>query len=288
METPTEPAVQGQPKEPEPTVTKPEPTWEAPKTDDLLTRVSEFAKNNEEQATQEVEVKGEFDFKEIEAIQDPTAKEIAMKAYKSMQSHFTKGYQDISALRKEMEQARESGNTWTPERVQKLVEDPTFVQAAQQVASQPAMSQEEYSALSDAEKAKIKGMESELQALKQQTLNANKQQQDAALQQKYPNYNPQAIDTLTAELLEGKRQATREDLYKVHSFEKSIQNAYEMGMKDAREGNVERINSMSTPATTTIATESNTPLERGENETNKAYAKRSFKNSLGRILGKQA
>ena len=286
MEIPTDPVVTGQPGQAAPEVTKAEPTWEAPKTEDLLTRVAEFAKNNEAQATKEVKVEGGFDFNELENIQDPTAKEVALKAYKSMQSHFTKGYQDISALRKEMEQARESNNTWTPERVQKLVEDPTFVQAAQQVASQP-MSQEEYSALSDTEKAKIKAMESELNVLKQQTISANKVQQDTALKQKYPNYNPNAVDTLTADLLQGKLQATREHLWKVQSYEQAVEAAYKMGREDERGGNIERVNSMSVPGTTTNTVVGKPPIERADNESTKSFAQRVFRNSFGNLANRQ-
>lgn len=274
----------GQPTKEEAT---PEVNKEQPKLndDDLMKRVAEFATTNNPENQPSPEVEGKFDFNDIETIQDPIARETALKAYKSFQSDFTKKYQDLSALRKELEQAREVNNTWTPERVEALTKDPTFIQAAQQVGSQlNDVSQDDYSALSDVEKQEITRMKQELNMLKQQTLNSNKAQQDEVLRSKYPNYNPQAIDTLTAELLEGKRQATREDLWKVHNYKAAVNNAYKLGLQDKQQGVSEQINSMSMTGGANTVTTSNAPLQREEGESNRAYAKRSFKQSAGKVL----
>lgn len=213
---------------------------------DLVTRVSQFKK---EETPQSAEVKEpEFNFQDIEKIQDPAAKEQALRAYKSFQSGFNKKFQEIADIRKSLE--AQKNQSWTPERIQELLKDKNFVQASQELLKSQAPStwegtQQEWSTLSDMEKAKFQKMEDEISQLKQQNYLSQVKEQDMGLQKKYANYNPQAIDILTADLLAGKVQATREHLHKVLDYDEAVKRAYDLGKNDGLSERQERVTSSS-------------------------------------------
>src|ERR1043165_3233507 len=92
-----------------PVIPNPAPVVNEP---DLMTKITQFKKPVE---TTNVA----FDYKEIEGIKDQVAKEIAIKAYKSMQSDYTKKTQEIAEQRKSFEQKLQEAQTWSPERIQK-------------------------------------------------------------------------------------------------------------------------------------------------------------------------
>lgn len=211
----------------------------APQTDNLIQRVSQF--REEEAPKTKVVGEGNFDPKDIEKIEDPKAREFAEKAYKSFESGFQKKFQEIASIRKQLEAKNEP---WTTERVQSLLNDPSFVKSAQEVAGfqQGSQASDDYSNLSDAEKAQIKEVREQMNILMRQNAEMAKRQQDESLTKKYPNYNPSAIDEITADLLSGKVQATREDLFKVVDYEGAIQRAYKLGMQDASNANKEKMN----------------------------------------------
>ena len=57
---------------------------------DLMTKVTQFKRPETSPVAEGVDIG--FDYKEIEAIKDPVAKDIAIKAYRSMQSGVTKKF----------------------------------------------------------------------------------------------------------------------------------------------------------------------------------------------------
>ena len=223
----TQPAL-SQPQVNQPQVEpKPEPK------PDLLTRVSQFKRS--ELTTIDPKSDGvDFDFKELESIQDPAQKELMFKAYKSMQSGWNKKYQSLSEQRKEVEKKLSDYSNWDTDKVNRLLNDPTFIKAAQQVAASKAPSTyqgttEEWSSLSEGEKAKFRQMEQELNQLKQLNLQTETKRQDEQLKQKYGNYAPDVVDTTLSNLMSGKQQATREDIWKVIDYEDGVKRAYELG-----------------------------------------------------------
>ena len=145
---------------------------------------------------------------------------------------------------------------------------PDFVQAAQNVIQTQPPAEEEFSTLSDKEKNKIQGMEKELLALKQQSSLTNMRAQDEQLKVKYADYNSGAIDIITADLLSGKVQATREHLYKAFNFDKAIKKAYDLGKTDKKLDNQEKVTSMSAEGTTAVGDEAVPKIEKGESDRN--------------------
>jgi hypothetical protein len=206
-----------------------------------------------------------FDIKEIEKLADPNAKAVAEKAYKSMQGDYTRKTQALAeerkaaeSVRKQYEELSKVNANWTPERIQSLLNDPTFVKAAQQVAGQtPASNQSgltenEWSALTEKEKAALQQTQQMVQQQQQYLQNLVKQQQDAQLKARYANYDPQALDIITNDVLQGKVQITREHIWKATDYEPAVERAYKLGRED-REKELtskqqEKLNSMSLPS----------------------------------------
>lgn len=205
----------------------------------------------------------DFDFNDIEKIQDPQAKEYVEKAYKSLRKGFDKKYQEVAEIAKNLK----GQSVWTPERLKAEMNKPDFVQSAQTITSsvqQPSsnprdsgLTDEEWSVLSDKEKGQLVNMQARINSLEQLATSNMWRQQDADLKQKYPNYDAQAIDTLTADLISGKVQANREHLFKVMDYdglqkrmEEKIKAAYQMGREDERSGITERVNVSTIEGTT--------------------------------------
>jgi hypothetical protein len=228
----------------------PAPVVEVPK-EDLISRVS---KVKVEVPVINVE-EPHFDVNDIEKITDPVAKEQATRAYKSFQRGFNQKFQELSEMRKQLEsQKAQQPTQWTPERIKQELNKPDFIQASQTVLQEQnppnsGMNETEWSSLTATEKKQWQAMQNELTSLKQQqsrdALLQNFRVQDETLKTKYANYNPEAVDMITSELLTGKRQATREDLFRSLDYENAVKRAYELGKQDSKIDKQEKINASS-------------------------------------------
>jgi len=249
---------------------------------DLVTRVSQVKVEEPKPEVKEPE----FDFKEIDKIQDPTAKEYAEKAYKSFQRGFNQKFQELAEIRKSYEAKTADTSNWTPERVQSLLNDNNFVNAAKSVMASQAPTtfegtQEEWSGLSETDKVKFHNMEQEIHMLKQQNFQSKRVQEDESLKTKYGNYKPEAIDILTADLLANRVQATREHLWKVYDYDDAVRRAYELGKEDRQLETTEKKSSTSVEGlTTTSSKEIPTPEK---NESNRAFWNRIVLSNLTRL-----
>lgn len=197
-----------------------------------------------------------FDFKEIEAIKDPTAKDIAMKAYKSMQSGVTKKFQEAAMTKKEYETKVQEMQNWSPERIRQELNNPQFLQAAQAVAgtvpqSNPTnsgLTNEEFSALTDREKAELAQLptlKNEINQLKQVNYQALINNTDSQLRTKYSDYNPSDIDKAITMLGNLPPNELREYVYKSIMHDKHNQEFYEMAKQELSQRNQEKLNSIS-------------------------------------------
>lgn len=260
-----------------------QPQVEAPKPE-LVTRVSQFKppeSGKEPQVSQP-----DFDYKEIEQIQDPKAREYAEKAYKSFQRGFNQKFQEIAEIRKTYENKINESSNWSPEKIQSLLNNPEFVKSAQEVAKSQAPesfggSQEDWSNLSEQEKVRFNDMKQRISYLEQQSLQSRKAQEDEHLKTKYANYHPEAIDILTAELLQGKVQATREHLWKVHDYDNGVKRAYELGREDERNAKQEKVSSGSVSGG--VATPNKEVLPQEKDESNSDYFKRLFFKNVAKL-----
>jgi hypothetical protein len=268
----------------EPTITKvPEP--------DLITRVSkvniEPAKDNNPAGGISVE-EPKFDINDIEKIQDPQAKEQALRAYKSFQRGFNQKFQELAELRKNLETKTKNESNWTPEKIQQLMNDQSFVQAAQQVASvqnppNSGLTDQEYSALTEKEKAQMSSMQQELSQMRLQNWQMQQKQQDETLKQKYANYAPDIVDTTIHQLVNNEVLATREDIWKVRDYDSAVQRAYQLGKQDRAMENTEKQQSMSVEGFNATPQNAVPKIEQGESTS--SYWKRLAIKRLAEFKG---
>ena len=255
-----------------PTVVSAEPVVSQNTTDDIIARASKFVEDNapKNPVVDKVDFNSQELDKLLEGVTDPVIKEQLIKKSKSLESGFNRKFQDLAEIRKQLEKSQQ----WTPERVQSLLQDPQFVQAAQSIVpSTPpdGMTTEEYSQLTDTEKQKLASMEQELGFLKSQQLQTLKKEEDARLIAKYSdNYKPEAIDSLLNDMMQGRRIATREDIFKVIDYENMAKRVYAMAMSDKNNKNQERINASVVPSGASIVPNSDVPKQ-SANQSSKQY-----------------
>lgn len=220
------------------------PPVEAPK-EDLMSRVSKVKLNPAEPKKADNPfglTRDDYD----RVNEDPSL----TKLYKSMQSDYGKKTQEISELRKTYEQKMAESTNWTPEKIQQVMNDQKFVEAASQVLKTQAPkdfngSSQEWSALNDSEKRAFTELKQGYQQVSMQLALEQQRKQDESLKTKFANYEPQTIDIITNELLQGKRQATREDLWKVVDYENAVKRAYELGRQDRQPEMMDKVNATS-------------------------------------------
>lgn len=224
------------------------PVTPTPQTEDLVSRVSKVKIDT---TLPEITIdEPKFDVNDIEKIADPQAKEQALKAYKSFQRGFNAKFQELAELRKQME-SKNQPTQWTPDKLRQEINKPDFIQASQAVLQeqnpmQSGMTDTEWSSLTANEKKQWQVMQQELASLKQQNAQQeilqNYKAQDDTLKQRYADYDPQAVDIITNELLSGKRQATREDLWKAIKHDENVKRAYELGKQDGSSDKLDKQN----------------------------------------------
>lgn len=238
---------------------------------DLTTKVSEFKKSQIAAKPASTNNESFFDYKEIEKITDPVARKFAEDAYKSMQSGFTKKTQEIAEKSRSFEQKMSEMQTWTPERIQKELNNPQFVQAAQQYAQvnnpqNSGLTDEQFSALTPQEKAEISGLKSQINALQQTNFEATVAQRDSQLQSRYPDYNPTQIDATIRNLAQMNPLDIREHVYKSLKHDEDVAAAYELGKSERMELNQNKVNAI-TSSGNSVATSDGVPVrEKGDTD----------------------
>lgn len=249
-------------------------------TPDLMTRVSSFAKDNDSKKGEgdSIEDDFKFDVNDIEKIEDPQARAYAEKAYKSLNKGFQEKFREVAELRKQFEHSNQQQG-WDKDRIESLLKDPEFVKAAQEVAGVQGNYQEseEYSGLSDSERKKLDEAFKIADTLQKQNQQLLIQQEHEQLKSKYKDYNAQEIDQIRGDLMSGKIQATSEHLYKAFNFDKAVQNAYELGLQDRQNDNIEKINSSSA---TGYQVSSDQTIKREEGESNHSFMQRIIAKNL--------
>ena len=205
---------------------------------DLVTRVSQV-KPKEEKKEDGFDI-NKLD-SEIEKVDNPQVKEQLKGLKKSLISGENKKYEQIAELRKQYEKKLTEFTSWTPERVKSEMNRPDFIQAATVVLGENGALDNTNSALSEEDSKELKQLKQKIDMLQNSNLQAQRIAQDAMLKQKYANYAPDIIDTVTEELIQNKRIATREDIWKVIDYDKAVQRAYELGLSDKMVINEEKV-----------------------------------------------
>jgi hypothetical protein len=245
--------------------------------EDLISRVSKVAVAPKKEETNPFGLTKE----DYDAVQKD---QTLSKFYKSMLADYTRKTQNLSERERELEKL----SNWTPERVQQLLNDQKFVQAAQQVASiqnppNSGLTDQEYSALTDKEKAQLNQMQQEMHQLKLQNWQMLQKQQDEQLRTKYANYAPDIVDVTIHKLVKGEVQATRETVWKALDYEDAVRRAYELGKQDRALENQEKEQSVSIEGFS--ATPKQEVPKAEPNESNMSYFKRLAAKRLAEFKG---
>lgn len=243
---------------------------EEPKVD-LVTRVSQLKTEPPKEEPDNKFNINDLDT-QIDGIQDPKLKEQVLGLKKSLLKGENQKYQEIANLRKQYETKLAEVSGWNPERLKQELAKPDFMQAANEILQ--SKEEDKYSALSDAEKAEFNQLKQRVALQEQQNWQSLKMQQDAQLKGKYANYDPNIVDDITKNMMTGKIQGTREDLWKVIDYENAVKRAYELGLQDKKSQDMEKINGMSYAEGRNIASPSS--VERQKGETIDSFMRRSY------------
>lgn len=241
---------------------------------DILTKVSQFKLPEVQDKITNPPEQPEFS-----KITDPVAREAAKEAVermrRGMQADYTKKLEDAQKL---VNQSK----LWTPQRIQQeLLTNPEFVAAAQMIQGQTntndrQLTQEEYSALTDNEKAKLNSvtnLENELKQMKQNTAQEQIRnqivQKDLTLRTKFPEYDSKAVDEACIRLGQMNLADVREFVHKAITFEKEVIKGYEFGKLEGQGKLQTKINTI-TPQGSTVTNNDGVPTK-GAGESDKAF-----------------
>lgn len=237
---------------------------------DILTKVSQFKLPDQDKIINPPEQP------EFASITDPIAKKAASEAVerlrRGMQSDYTKKLEDAQKL---VTQSK----SWTPQRIQQeLLNNPEFLSAAQMIQGQQTsnerqLTNEEYSALTDSEKAKLNSvtnLENELKQMKnntaQELLRSTISQKDVTLRAKFSDYDSKAIDEATVNLAKLNLADVREYIYKATNYETNVKKAYEMGKQEGQGKLQNKINAIAPQGSTVVNNEGIPTKNTGESD----------------------
>jgi hypothetical protein len=250
--------------------------------DDIVSRVLKATPKSVEPEADSADTDTKFNFNDIEKITDPEARKYAETAYKSMEKGVQKKFQEAAELRKQLEREMAELKTWTPEKVDSLLSNQEFIQAAQAKlqATNPTegeLSDDEWSALSPKERSEFKAMQSKLMQME----NSNKslqmkqelERQVQDLSGKYASFDKSKVIGMLTDINAGKFSATLEHIHKVVDYEDAIRRAYRMGKED-RQLDVKEKSAVSTIDVAGAVQPSNTEVKRQEGESSKAFLMR--------------
>jgi hypothetical protein len=170
-----------------------------------------------------------------------------------------------------------------------LLNNPQFLTAAQQVAKNQnpqgsGLTDEQYSALSDREKAEMTALSTKVNQLEQANYQSLINQQDVQLKSKYDDYDPTKIEEALVSLTKLPAYQLRESVYKASLHDEHVKNAYEMGFQDATNKNKEKIGAFSPIGVQAVNGEN--VLVKEKNETDQAFFLRNAMQRLAQFKKK--
>ncbi len=286
------------------TTTTEAPVVQAP-TEDLVTRASKVsitpAANQETVGQPSSEASLSFNVKDLEKITDPTARKFAEDAYKSMQSDYTKKTQALASEKAVLKAQLEQSGQYTTSRIQQLLNDPSFVQAAQEYqrlnGPQPQqaptdanadLTADEFSYLTPEQQklyTKTKQMEQTMNIMNNRLQTSEIEKQDMSLKTKYANYDPKSVNDIYQGMMNGSIQATREHLWKVQDYDSAVQRAYKLGLEDRASGLAEKVNASSTINGVSVTSSNDVPVRLAK-ESGVEYFKRIAIHNASKLMKK--
>lgn len=272
-----------------------EDTTKQTNTEDLLSKVTNFVDDktpaNKSEDDIDVDVFNDAEFrKKIDSLQDPELKQYMLSMRKTGVRGIQERLQEISEMRKELTALKQGINPgWSPERIQSLLNDKDFLNAAQSVLGNQGQAVEddgEY--VPDSVKRELDKLKQENSQFKQQWSQFNQQQSKAQLAQehnrlkeRYGNYDPNKVDELINGLIKGEVQAGPEVVYKAYFHDDNVKRAYEMGTRDAMGGVYEKQQASSFSSNS--VQQPNSEIKPEKSESNKQFLNRIIQNKLSQL-----
>jgi len=272
--------------------------------EDLITRASKVTLDNPTEVIKSTEDSIKLDQATIDKIADPVLKEAVIQAHKSMQADYTRKTQDLALRRKEMDSLKnqlEQSGQYTPTKIQEMLNNPSFVQAAQEYQringgqttptnSTGELTPEEFSYLSP-EQQKLYTSTMEVKKTNQEILsklNSSEmarafQEQDITLKSKYGNYSPKTVDEIYNGMMNGTIQATREHLWKVADYDSAVERAYKLGLEDRKLELGDKFNATSQPNSTSSTSYNGDVPVKQVNESQPDYFRRVAQNAMKKV-----
>lgn len=207
-----------------------------------------------------------YDPKMIEQIKDPQARQIVEELKKSLERGFNNKFMKLANEKKEVETLRkqleaQTNQPWTPERVQSLLRDPNFAQAASVVQQSQAPSdwsgtQEEWSTLTPSEKRQFSELRNAVSQQQQQLNRILISSEEEKIKTKYPDYDPNEVERWYKDAAEGRvpEGQIRELIHKARNFDKYLEKAYQFGLEDRNQMLREKAGAMPPNSVTTQTT----------------------------------
>ena len=241
-----------------------------PAQEDIVSRVSQVT-TQEPTTTDATQVKPDGKLSELEAkvneafikpeefaaIKDPVARQFIQRKESEMLSGLNKKFQEVAELRKSLEAEREQLSQTKPEEqlaskydittregLMEALEDPQFSNLVQQLAQEQTPqnwegTNEQWSMLSDTEKAEFKSLKDTVNRLTNALSKQELEKVDSSIKAKYEDYDSSKVNEFENLLKSGKVSETdrREAIYKILNYENAIKRAYEIA-KEERTGNI--------------------------------------------------
>lgn len=235
---------------------------------DILTRVSQ-----KKAPPKPEDVAGTF--KMFDDVADPVQRQKLIDREKERTADYTRKMQELSHQKQEFEKFQQESKNWSPERIQKeLLNNPQFVQAAQQVATMqnPAgsgLTDEQFSALTPGEKNQLLKMNQEIGELRQQNFISAMTQRDSLLQSKYGDYEALKVNQAFNDLARMNPLDLKEHIYKSIYHDQHVKDAYEEGKKDKEVLNQTRVQASTTTGVNALASDKR-PI-RDKRDTDQSY-----------------
>lgn len=252
----------------EPVVVNQEPVEKQETADDIIAKVT---KKPEPKTAQD----NGGTFKEFDDIADPVLRDKMIAREKERIADYTRKTQAVAEKDREVQRQLSEMQTWDEHKIQKyLLNNPSFLQAAQKISSQPSnpigsgLTDQEFSALLPAEKNQLLQMSGQIKDLQQQNFLSAMSQKDALLQTKYGDYDTLKVNQGIQDLSRMNPIDIREHAYKALFHDAHVQAAYEEGKKYRDNLNTQRTQAVTTPNVVGILPSNEIPTRsKGENDT---------------------
>lgn len=243
-------------------------------TADVTTQSNGDQKSKAQEIIRKVQEGSSDSLSSLDEIKDPVIRRLADEKLKNLEAGYTKKFQALSEEKKKLD-------SWSPEKIQELLKNQSFVQATQQAYQQQSQNQiptnwsgteSQWSALSDSDKTEFMKLRGDIDSLKstlayQQSINQN-QREHELVKQRIPNYDSSLVDKFIEESRSFTGDRIKELVWKATHYDEHVGRSYDIGYND-RQGFIKEKSIASTPQGLQSSAQSSSPTDRQPNESSR-------------------